>query len=307
MESIEGVSRESQVKGMYVKNLLDRFRELGARRFVDLFCEGLAAQRIQLRMAPFVNYKEWMKVPGIINQGKDLEETAENLEGIYREWFEKIDTNPDNTMGAVDEMQVKFFREYGESIPETIWVYAIAAGLFRESELETRDEKPVAAVVARIMTPTNLAAMHRNEKGPGQRSVSRRTAAEEKLMALCQPGHEQSFINVFCDALEKQPTPIVRDFEELLCPEDWENLQGDQSEIGDDADLDKMHATAAELEAEYKKELAKLQRDFLRKHGARIPHFVLPRTLAYEAMKEEGYNENFKQITPLLKSMGIDY
>jgi hypothetical protein len=289
------MNNESQKKQCYVKIILEKFRELGPEKFVSLFCEGLSERKTIYNMDYLINYPEWIKVPGIAEKNLDIKEITENLYRMcWKECTSKIGAR--TTDKDIVEMQAEFLKKYGTSIPDVVWAYVLADRLYPESLLlDTPDMelKPNFAIVNRILSPP---AMQMERKILGREQI------EKKLMGLSQPGNKQVFIDSFCKAIEAQPGSITRDFEQLLNPCDWENLQDD---VHKEENEDDMYAKGEWLQGQYNEELAKFQLEFLKKHGAEIPYFVLPKTLAYEAMKEE--TEGGGNTTQILKTMGIDY
>jgi hypothetical protein len=139
---------------------------------------------------------------------------------------------------------------------------------------------------------------------------TRREAAEEKLFELQIVEGEKGFVTALCDALDAQPEPVLQNFEELLDPEHWDNLRVQEDELSEgegETILNKTYQTTEDLNKIWTTKLAKLQSEFLREHGHRIQGHVLPLTLAYEAMKEEEYSEEYRQTTKVLEHMGIKY
>uniref|UniRef100_A0A6C0CH35 Uncharacterized protein n=1 Tax=viral metagenome TaxID=1070528 RepID=A0A6C0CH35_9ZZZZ len=130
---------------------------------------------------------------------------------------------------------------------------------------------------------------------------TRRNATEEKLFGFQIEEGEKALVTALCDAMgEKFRLDRI---DRLFDPRDWKKLAS-PDEV---TDLDEWHRTGKELDQLWKAKLEELQVNFLREHGHRIPGHVLPRTLAYEALREEPNSKECQPVTKVLETMGINH
>ena len=112
----------------------------------------------------------------------------------------------------------------------------------------------------------------------------------------------QKFAEDFASALERENPTHVIDMENLLHSERWEEqIEAPSDPDKEDAALARS-ATASELEEIYSSELAKLQRDFLRRYGGRIPAEVWEAEIAHQVGCETGLK--VQPWTKVLRSLG---
>jgi len=331
-----------------VETIMSIFVKIGGEAFVEAWCDALEKHPVPFvrDFEKFLSFTEWQQMYDFSNPEKNLKEVANDLSGEYADWY--------CTLGkmcniSLDKVQIKFLRKFGKQIPDFVWANVWADDMIREARDPFIDPGQTTSVMLKMEDSIRMASginARSFQTGPGgydvreqlqledvsimpckERSANvteydfrkpnptRREAAEEKLFELQIVEGEKGFLTSLCDALDAQPEPVLQNFDELLDPENWDNLlpvkeDDERYELsdGEGSDtLNKRYQTAEDLRKIWTIKLAKLQSEFLREHGHRIEGHVLPLTLAYEAMKAEDYSGEHHQIAKVLEHMGIKY
>lgn len=289
-----------------VSNLI---AELGLRKFVHALAKALEEQSTPQDLTPFLSHEEWTRIPNFYLSGvshqKVLERDSKVLLSLYDDAKSKLTIEAkregrDQVSGEeLTKCQAQFLRTVDPTmIPIRVWVHVLASELQRESSWTNGGtlSKPITTMISKIPT---YASDPELGKEP-----SRKHQIEERFLATSTPPKQQAFVNSLTAALDSQPHSVILDLEGIVDPDHWVDLL-DESKLQEQADLERILAVHPHLDLQYRAELAQFQRTFLRKHATEIPYFVLPKTLAAAAEKEETYQGG--EITNLLKTMGIEY